>query len=125
MLADKLRIKQIIINLLSNAVKFSNRDDQIYISLYENNGIYLTVEDNGIGIATKDLPKILEKFGHIKSSMSRQSEGTGLGLWLTKMLVDAHNGSIEIDSELGKGTKVMLFFPKKRLISTNLIQQTA
>jgi signal transduction histidine kinase len=125
MLADKLRIKQIMINLLSNAVKFSNKDDQICISLYENNGIYLTVEDNGIGIATKDIPKILEKFGHIKSSMSRQSEGTGLGLWLTKMLVDAHNGTIEIDSELGRGTKVTLFFPKKRLISTNPMQEIA
>jgi signal transduction histidine kinase len=124
-LADRLRIKQIMINLLSNAVKFSRPNDAISVVVYEDNGLYITVKDNGIGIADKDIPKILEKFGHIKSSMNRQSDGTGLGLWLTKMLVDAHEGNLKIESELGKGTKVTLFFPKKRLISANKMKEIA
>jgi signal transduction histidine kinase len=109
--ADKLRMKQIIINILSNAVKFSDTEQEIIFTVKEENGIIISVQDHGVGIAKNDIPKILEKFGNIKNSMSRQSEGTGLGLWLTKMLIEAHNGVLEIESEIGVGTKVIAFFP--------------
>lgn len=109
--ADKLRIKQIIINILSNAVKFSDAGQAIIFTVKQENGVTISVQDHGIGIAKSDIPKILEKFGNIRNSMSRQSEGTGLGLWLTKMLIEAHNGVLEIESEVGVGTKVIAFFP--------------
>jgi len=114
--ADKLRIKQIIINILSNAVKFSDEGQEIQVNVWEKNGIMISVKDNGIGISKTDIPKILEKFGHVKNSMSRQSEGTGLGLWLTKMLIEAHNGTLEIKSNVGVGTEVTVYFPENVII---------
>jgi signal transduction histidine kinase len=114
--ADKLRIKQIMINILSNAVKFSDSGQEIRFEIKEDEGLIITVKDNGIGISQTDIPKILEKFGHIKNSMVRQSEGTGLGLWLTKMLIEAHNGTLHIDSKVGFGTTVTVYFPESLII---------
>ncbi|PIR39867.1 MAG: hypothetical protein COV35_00155 [Alphaproteobacteria bacterium CG11_big_fil_rev_8_21_14_0_20_39_49] len=113
---DKLRIKQIIINILSNAVKFSDSGQEITFEVKEKNGVRIKIADKGIGISQNDIPKILEKFGHIKNSMVRQSEGTGLGLWLTKMLVEAHGGTLKIDSKVGVGTTVTVFFPDSVVI---------
>jgi signal transduction histidine kinase len=115
-LADKRRMKQIVIHLLSNAIKFSNPDSEVSVTLRSNEGVYLIFSDNGIGIAQEDIPVLLGKLGHSKSALTRESEGTGLGLWLTKALVEAHNGTISIDSELKKGTIVRVFFPKNRVV---------
>lgn len=117
---DKLRMKQILINILSNAVKFSEVGQEIIFTVRQENGVIISVEDHGVGIAKSDIPKILEKFGNIKNSISRQTEGTGLGLWLTKMLVEAHNGVLEIKSELGVGTQVTVFFPDNRIFKNQM-----
>jgi len=118
-LADEIRVKQIVINLLSNAIKFSKPDQQGEVTIrlrLNDRGVQLIVKDKGIGISESDIPKILKKFGHIKNSSYRSSEGTGLGLWLTKSLVEAHQGRIKLESKLGKGTKVTINFPLKRVL---------
>ena len=106
---EKLRIKQIFINILPNAIKFSNEYQEVTITIIISNGVIVYIQDHGIGIAENDIPKILEKFGIVKNSFLRQSEGTGIGLWLTKVLLEAHNGTLEIESEIGIGTKVTIF----------------
>lgn len=114
--ADYLRVKQIIINLLSNAIKFSNESSKVTIRVeIRRDGLYIAVEDNGIGIAKENISKVLEKFGQVDSSISRKTDGTGIGLWLTKMLVEAHGGTFTLESELGRGTKAIVLFPKNRI----------
>lgn len=111
MYGDTTRINQILINVLGNAVKFTKwgRID-LRIEQEEKESaeamLKITVEDTGTGIAKKDLGMIFEAFAQTDSTRNRNVEGTGLGLAITKRLAEEMNGSIEIDSELGKGTKV-------------------
>ena len=81
-------------------------------------GLILDVRfvDTGIGIATDDIPKALSRFGQIDAKLSRNFEGTGLGLPLTKALVELHNGTLDIQSVLGAGTTVTVRFPAKRVV---------
>ena len=72
--------------------------------------------DTGIGIAPQDIPRALERFGHVDSSLSRKYEGTGLGLPLSKCLVELHGGRLEIDSVVGTGTTVTARFPAERVV---------
>ena len=113
--ADPKRMKQVILNLLSNAVKFTDEEGRVSLTIEEDqlNGIVkLTVADNGIGIAEKDISKAMSPFGQIDSSISRKYEGTGLGLPLTKKLVELMDGKFEIKSEAGLGTSITLTFSK-------------
>ena len=94
--ADERKLKQILYNLLSNAVKFSPPDGEIRIALQptENRRLYLTISDTGIGIPQEDLARIFEPFEQVDDSTTREFEGTGLGLSLTKRLVELHGGTI-------------------------------
>ncbi len=118
LLADELRIKQIFINLFSNAVKFTSEGGKFWVlgELQSNGGMTIRVEDNGIGISPEDIPKVLEPFGQVDDIMTRSHEGTGLGLSLCKSLMEIHEGTITIESEIGKGTSVALFFPSTRVV---------
>ncbi|MDH3475868.1 MAG: ATP-binding protein, partial [Rhodospirillales bacterium] len=80
-------------------------------------GIWLKVEDNGIGIASEDLPKVREPFVQVASAFSREHEGTGLGLPLVDQIMRLHGGSLDIESELGKGTVAKVCFPATRIVS--------
>jgi signal transduction histidine kinase len=112
--ADEMRIRQILINLMSNAVKFTPPGGKITVSARQrDSAIVIEVKDTGIGIAPEDLAKALEPFGQIDNEMSRRHEGTGLGLPLSKNLVELHGGSLEIASTPGVGTTVTLVFPAK------------
>lgn len=114
MSADPKRMKQIILNLLSNSVKFTQEGGEVALTIQEDvlDGIViLTVADNGIGIAAKDISKAMAPFGQIDSSISRKYEGTGLGLPLTKKLTELMGGKFDIKSEVGLGTTVILTFP--------------
>lgn len=117
--ADPLRLKQIFINLLSNAVKFTPEHGSITCTAYtdEAGGLVITVTDTGIGMDQDSIAKAMEKFGQVDSSLSRKHEGTGLGLPLTKGLVELHGGTLEIDSTPGEGTRVAVHFPAERTIS--------
>lgn len=115
--ADRLRFVQIVLNILSNAVKFTSEAGHVYVSV-ETKGaggavtdFVVTIRDTGIGMSPEDLDKAFQSFGQVDSGLNRKYEGTGLGLPLTQKLLELHNGSIKIESELGKGTTVYLTFP--------------
>jgi signal transduction histidine kinase len=113
---DARRMRQILLNLLSNAVKFTPQGGEVRVSARRlGSGLAVVVADTGIGIAAEDIPRALQRFGQIDSSLSRLYEGSGLGLPLAKRLVELHGGSLELASTLGAGTTVTLLFPAERL----------
>jgi signal transduction histidine kinase len=115
--ADKRRIKQILINLISNALKFTPAGGEVKVTAQlVPGGLAMVVADSGIGIAPDDIPKVMERFGMVDSSMSRQHTGTGLGLPLSKQLAEAHGGSLVLESTLNVGTTVTVTLPSERLI---------
>ncbi|MHA1537891.1 MAG: PAS-domain containing protein [Alphaproteobacteria bacterium] len=116
--ADERRLKQILINLLSNAVKFTPAGGKVTVSARADAalGFIIEVRDTGIGIAPEDIPKALEPFAQIDSTLSRRYEGTGLGLPLTKSLIELHGGTISIESALGEGTLITVTFPPERIV---------
>ena len=134
--ADAQRLEQVLTNLVSNAIKFTPENKTIKISsslvnskdiminkyfkdsikLKDGNYVEVCVEDEGIGIAEKDLLHAFDKFAQIENSLSRKAGGTGLGLPIAKQLLEAHRGAIWCDSELHKGSKFYFVIP----ITTNL-----
>jgi signal transduction histidine kinase len=111
--ADERAIRQITLNLLSNAVKFSHDKGEIAIhGKIENDGSFLLeIEDCGIGMTSEGIQRALQPFGQANSAASRTQSGTGLGLPITKGLVEAHGGDFTIDSSPGWGTVVRVFLP--------------
>jgi signal transduction histidine kinase len=117
--ADGRRIKQILLNLLSNAVKFTPSGGKIEIraAVRSGGGLALTVSDSGIGMASADIPKALERFGQIDDRLERRYEGTGLGLPLASKLIELHGGKLEIDSGVGAGTRITIVLPASRVLA--------
>ena len=115
--ADPRAVKQILLNLLSNAVKFTDAGGRVVVSaqLAGNGGLRIQVEDTGIGIAEEDIAKAMAPFGQVDSSLSRKYEGTGLGLPLTRRLVDLHDASLTLTSRAERGTCVTINFPRDRV----------
>ena len=113
---DAAKLRQILINLLSNAVKFTPSGGKISVAVEQNpdGGVAIRVSDTGIGIPSEKLPLALAPFGQVESGIDRRYAGTGLGLPLTKRLIELHGGTMEIESEPGKGTTVTAQFPKER-----------
>lgn len=110
--ADPRALKQVILNLLSNAVKFTPEEGRVSIRSFAiDDRVALQVRDTGIGIPKEDLPRLGRPFEQIESQHSKSHQGTGLGLALSKSLVEMHGGQIAIESELGKGTTVTLTIP--------------
>jgi len=126
LLADERKVKQILLNLLTNAVKYTPEQGEIHLAVYqpEFGGIIFEVSDNGIGIAPEDIPKALGMFGQIKDAYSTQQEGTGLGLPLSRSLAELHGGTLEIESDRGRGTTVKVWFPEERVIIPRTSRQT-
>jgi signal transduction histidine kinase len=118
LLADSVRIKQIFLNLLSNAIKFTPEKGSVRIETkIEKDGCMArSVIDTGIGISEHELEKIVEPFAQASSGLARRHEGTGLGLYLVKSLVEEHGGSMTIDSRLGRGTVVTIRLPAERVL---------
>ncbi len=121
--ADPTRFRQIVFNLLSNAVKFTPAGGKVLLSadLEPAGGLLVKVRDTGIGMKPEDIPRAMEAFVQLEHGAPRGDPGTGLGLALVKTLVDAHGGSIAIESEPGKGTTVTVRFPSERLAPVALI----
>ena len=111
--ADELKVKQIIYNLLSNAVKFTPEGGKIGMRAKKvDSEIEVVVWDTGVGIAPENMEKIFEGFFRVDTPYSRVTEGTGLGLPLSKKLVELHGGKFSVESEgLGRGTLVRFTFP--------------
>jgi two-component system phosphate regulon sensor histidine kinase PhoR len=109
--ADRDRLSQILLNVLDNAVKFTPEEGSIIIDAgQKDNHIVLTITDTGIGISKEEVQRLGERFYRVDRSRSRDLGGTGLGLSIVKHLMTAHGGRMEIESQLGKGTKVSLLF---------------
>ena len=117
MMADPAKLTQILVNLLSNAVKFTPPGGKVRLKVERrvHRGITFRVEDTGLGMSADQIPIAMAPFGQISNSMTRQHDGVGLGLPLTKRLVELHGGTIEIDSEPGKGTIASVYLPEERL----------
>lgn len=110
--ADFQKIKQILYNLLSNAIKFSPENDKIEVNVYFNeNNLFIEIKDNGIGIRPKDHKKIFEKFVQLENSYTKTERSSGLGLTITKELVEMHNGEITIKSDINKGATFTVKIP--------------
>jgi signal transduction histidine kinase len=116
--ADDLKIKQVLINLLSNAVKFTPPDGHVTMraELEANGGFAIEIADTGIGIAAEDIPKVFTPFSQLNANVSRQVQGTGLGLPLARALVQLHGGTLTLASEVGKGTVVIARLPASRVV---------
>jgi len=111
--ADKDRLEQVIINLIDNAIKFNKKKGFVRIFGEEINGkVKIIVEDSGIGIPEKDIPRIFERFYRVDKARSRELGGTGLGLSIVKHIIELHNGSAGVESTEGLGSKFWFILPK-------------
>ena len=110
--ADRDRIQQILFHLLGNALKFTPEKGIVILRIWEeNNQIVFQVEDTGVGIAKEQFPFLFEAFKQVENTRQRTYEGSGLGLALTKQLVELHNGRIQVESIKGKGSAFTIFIP--------------
>ncbi len=115
---DEKKFKQIVINLLSNAIKFTPEGGKVTLSaeVEDDGSLKLSVSDTGIGIAVKDLDKVMAPFAQVESAHSRKHQGTGLGLPISKAFAELHGGSFTMNSEPGVGTTVTVRFPAERIV---------
>jgi two-component system, cell cycle sensor histidine kinase DivJ len=110
--ADRRALSQIMLNLLSNAIKFTPRGGRVMVSAAtQDAAIVVAVEDNGVGIATDDLPRVGDPFFQARASYDRRHDGTGLGISIVKGLLALHGGRLAIESRLGEGTRVVFHLP--------------
>lgn len=110
--ADRGRISQVIANLLSNALKYTDEDGKITISIKKKNDIAeLVVEDTGIGISKEEQARVFERFYRTDKSRTRKTGGAGIGLSITKAIVQAHRGTFHCESEPGKGSRFIVTLP--------------
>jgi signal transduction histidine kinase len=117
--ADELKLRQIILNLMSNAVKFTRPGGRVAVAAYDlgpgdDGGVVVEIADNGIGMAAESIPLALSPFRQIDNRLDRKYEGTGLGLPLTKGLVELHGGTLDITSQVDLGTTVTIRLPAAR-----------
>ncbi|TAE33773.1 MAG: sensor histidine kinase [Alphaproteobacteria bacterium] len=120
--SDAKKLKQVLLNLLSNSVKFTPQGGQVKVTAWHDqarNRAMFVISDTGIGIAPKDISKVMAPFGQVDSELSRRYDGTGLGLPLSKKLVELLGGSFTIESQVGVGTTITLDLPM-RLERTNV-----
>ena len=111
--ADVARVNQVITNIISNAMKYSDKGSVIKISMGATRSVYmLSISDNGIGMPSEALDRIFDRFYRVDKARSRSMGGNGLGLSIAKEIMDAHSGSIDVVSQLGQGTTMVLKFPK-------------
>jgi signal transduction histidine kinase len=109
---DGEAIASLLINLLSNAMKFSLKEKEVTVKLFRDNGnAILQVSDKGIGISQKEIPKIFQRFYQSKNRIGSEAKGSGLGLTLVKHITEAHGGTIQVESEVDKGSRFIVSIP--------------
>lgn len=112
---DAKKLKQVLLNLLSNAVKFTPAGGEVRVACWHNpetDKVTFEIKDTGVGIAQKDIARVMTPFGQADSTLARRFEGTGLGLPLSKKFVEIMGGTFTLTSEVNKGTTVTLVFPR-------------
>jgi signal transduction histidine kinase len=119
LIADPVRLQQVLLNLLSNAVKFTPEGGEVSLSATaDDSEVCITVKDTGSGIAKEDQARIFEKFEQAVNGRDKTAEGTGLGLALTKSLVELHGGAISLESERGAGATFRVRLPRNGVAET-------
>ena len=112
MLADPDALEQVTVNLISNAIKYSRDEKWVGVRLEKRDSfVMLEVEDHGIGIPENEKERVFERFYRTSISRASKSAGTGIGLNLVKTIVEAHNGKVEVESEVGKGSLFRVILP--------------
>ncbi|TVX94223.1 sensor histidine kinase [Paenibacillus agilis] len=109
-IADEAKYKQLLFILLNNAVKYSSGDIDVHVSADQSHA-HIVVKDCGVGIPEEDIPHLFERFYRVDKARHRETGGTGLGLSIAKQIVDAHDGTIEVESQEGVGTSFIIHFP--------------
>nr|MBA3806656.1 hypothetical protein [Acidobacteriota bacterium] len=110
--ADRPKLRRIIVNLLSNAVKFTGKGGTVRLKAEPFDGhVRISVSDTGVGIAPEDVKRLFDKYEQARSRATRGEKGTGLGLYITKQLVELHGGEIEVTSEVGRGSTFSFTLP--------------
>lgn len=113
---DDEKYERILLNLLSNAIKFTPRTKAIYVKIdMADSNARIEVKDNGVGISRDKLDVIFNLFGQVDNSLTRENEGTGIGLYLVKQLINALDGEIKVKSEMGKGSSFILLLPTEKM----------
>ena len=114
--ADRSGLERVVINILTNAIKYTNEGGviKVYVGFVYNDA-YIKIIDNGIGITKEDLDKIFERFYRVDKARTREMGGTGLGLSIAKEILDKNDSRIDIKSEFGKGTEVVIRIPTKKV----------
>ena len=125
--ADERLMLQIVLNLITNAIKFTPEGGtvRVQMSSHPARGVGFRVSDTGIGIAPENLERVLRPFEQVEATYSRRHGGLGLGLPYSKRLTELHGGSLEIESELGKGTTVTVQLPPWRLTGVRALDSVA
>ena len=112
---DPALIEQAVVNLLDNALKYSEPQSTILVKSHQKNSeVIISVQDHGIGIAQKHLPRVFERFYRVDKARSRNMGGTGLGLAIVKHIAQAHGGHVSVESKLGEGSRFSIYLPQNR-----------
>lgn len=121
--AEEKAVKQILTNLLSNAIKFTPEGGEVSLDAFRDDfgRLCVRISDTGIGIAPEDMAIAMQPFGQIESSLSRKHQGTGLGLPLTKALIELHGGVLDLQSKSGDGTVATVIFPLIRVVGKSAL----
>jgi signal transduction histidine kinase len=110
--ADRAKLRRVLVNLVSNAIKFTSRGGRVTMRAAREDGhVRISVSDTGVGIAPEDVKRLFDKYEQARSRATRGEKGTGLGLYITKQLVELHGGEIKVDSEVGKGSTFSFTIP--------------
>ncbi len=113
---DETRLRQVMDNLLSNAIKYSPDGGEIRIEgHYDANSVLISVTDHGVGLSIEDQDRVFERFFRVDGKLSRKTQGTGLGLYLSRAIIEAHGGTIRVDSKPGQGATFTFTIPLKHL----------
>lgn len=117
---DVEKVERTILNLISNAIKFSDKGELILVKIKNKDKfLEISVKDYGIGLDSKDFDLIFDRFRQVDKSLSRNAEGTGMGLSLVKAIVEMHGGNIKVESKLGEGSKFTVLLPNKTVVEEN------
>lgn len=113
-LADSQKLKQILVNLVGNSIKYTQKGSVSVSHEITKSEIIIQVEDTGIGIPAEEIPNLFSRFHRVINIQTENIQGTGLGLWITKQLVEIMNGKISVESIQNRGTKISVHFPLKK-----------
>lgn len=115
LLIDPSKMERVILNIMSNAIKFTPKGGEIFVSIKCTDTIDISIRDSGIGMGEEKMKTIFERFSQVNGGFIKNYEGSGIGLSLSKSIIDQHGGKIKVESELNKGSNFIISFPKDKI----------